>query len=88
MGMDSIMIVSLRNRLQTALCRNLPATLAYTYSTVDQLSEHLFQLVSGSDSVPIAAPDIAKRAENLGIEEMSDEEIARIIALKHETLSR
>jgi hypothetical protein len=82
------MVVSLRNRLQTALGCNLPATLAYTYSTVDQLSEYLCQLVSGSEPVPVAVPDIATRLENLGIEEMSDEEIARIIARKHETLSQ
>lgn len=87
LGLDSMMVVALRNRLQTALHRDLPATLAYTYSTIDRLSEYLSQLISGPRQDPIAVPDNAKQWEDLGIEEMSDEQITRIIAGKLDTLS-
>ncbi|MCH9699425.1 MAG: SDR family NAD(P)-dependent oxidoreductase [Gammaproteobacteria bacterium] len=41
LGMDSIMILDLRNRLQRAINQELPSTLAYKHPSVNELLEHL-----------------------------------------------
>ena len=46
LGLDSIMSLELRNRLESALQRPLSATLAWNYPTVDALAAHLDRLVA------------------------------------------
>jgi myxalamid-type polyketide synthase MxaE and MxaD len=41
MGLDSLMALELRNRLESALGRTLSATLAWNYPTVDALVDYL-----------------------------------------------
>ena len=41
MGMDSIMTVELRRRLESSLQINLPTTLAFEYPTIERLTEYL-----------------------------------------------
>jgi acyl carrier protein len=86
LGMSSMMAVNLRNRLQAALGHELPATLAYTYPTVEQLAEQLFRLVYDSRTGLAAVAGSDRATADLGIDDMSDQEIAQIIARKHETL--
>jgi myxalamid-type polyketide synthase MxaE and MxaD len=58
MGLDSLMALEFRNRLETAIERPLPATLAWNYPTIEQLTQHLdAQLAPGSDAG--LAPDTA-----------------------------
>ena len=45
MGMDSLMTIELRNRLQTSLQISLPATLAFEYPTIEALSAYLLNAV-------------------------------------------
>ncbi|MET0791815.1 MAG: type I polyketide synthase [Polyangiaceae bacterium] len=40
-GLDSLMALEFRNRLETATERSLPATLAWNYPTIEQLVRHL-----------------------------------------------
>ncbi|MBK8323391.1 MAG: type I polyketide synthase [Betaproteobacteria bacterium] len=54
LGLNSLMAMELRNRLETALGRSLPATLVWNYPTVEALAEHL----AGNDA---AAPGQAAR---------------------------
>ncbi len=49
LGMDSLMTVELRNRLNQALEVKLPATLAFDFPTLDQLTHHLVQTLFGLD---------------------------------------
>jgi acyl transferase domain-containing protein/acyl carrier protein len=45
MGMDSLMTLELKNRLQGSLGYSLPATLTYEYPTIEALAEHLLNKV-------------------------------------------
>jgi acyl transferase domain-containing protein/acyl-CoA synthetase (AMP-forming)/AMP-acid ligase II len=80
LGMDSMMAIRLRDRLQVSLKRELPSTLVFHHPTVEELAEHLLQVVY--DSGVLSAPSIPE----LGIEQVSDEEVARRIAQKYATL--
>ena len=51
MGVDSLMALEFRNRLESALQRPLSATLTWNYPTVDALTSHLDALLT-----PVAAP--------------------------------
>ena len=52
LGLNSLMAMELRNRLETALGRSLSATLAWNYPTVEAMSAFL----AGGDGVPAGAP--------------------------------
>jgi phthiocerol/phenolphthiocerol synthesis type-I polyketide synthase B len=82
MGLDSLMAIELRNRLEALLGRSLSATLAWNYPTVEALAAFL----SGDAGVaPAAAPKAAMPAAepdslDVGLEEiieLSDEDVAR-----------
>jgi acyl transferase domain-containing protein/acyl carrier protein len=65
MGMDSLTSVELRKRLQSALGRDLPSTLAFSYPTVDSLLEFL----APSASAP-ASPEVPEMQDLLaGLDE-------------------
>jgi acyl carrier protein len=88
MGMDSILTVQLRNRLETALGRSLPPTVAFEYPTVETLSDHLLRLVTpgdGIDAVPAEAgpPPVTgiARAPQLR-DDLSEEELTALLAEK------
>jgi acyl transferase domain-containing protein/acyl-CoA synthetase (AMP-forming)/AMP-acid ligase II len=71
MGMDSMMAVQLRERVQRALGRELPATLAFAYSTLEELAEHL-----ANAPAPEAARADEPARESV---EVSGSEIAHLI---------
>jgi len=50
MGMDSLMTVELKNRLERALGRSLPATVAFDYPSINDLVGYLFAEVVGVDT--------------------------------------
>ncbi len=81
MGMDSLMAVELRNRLQTSLGRSLPTTLAFDYPTIEALAVFLDaagQADGVSDPVQVeaaAAPD-ADAALLAQVDELSDDQVS------------
>ena len=81
LGMDSIMAIRLRDRLQVSLKRELPSTLVFHHPTVEELAGHLLQVVCDA-GVPADRSD----ASECGFEQVSDEEVVRRIARKFETL--
>jgi len=69
LGMDSLMAVELRNRLQSSLGRALPSTIAFDHPTPGDLSAHLGTLVLE----PVATPE-ATLEEDDDLATMSDAE--------------
>lgn len=61
LGMDSLMGMEMKSRLQTSLNHTFPATLAADYPTVGSLIDYLAQdvLALGAGSVAPEAPDLA-----------------------------
>jgi acyl transferase domain-containing protein/acyl-CoA synthetase (AMP-forming)/AMP-acid ligase II/acyl carrier protein len=83
LGMDSMMAVALRNRLQTMLEHELPATLAYTYPNIEQLGDYLLEIL-GATAVTESQTPAVDKAQKLDIEPAPDQDVAKIIALKYE----
>jgi len=86
-GMDSLMAVELRNRLQRCLGRSLSTSVLFNHPTVHKLSVHLAGLLAPEPAPSTGTahtsllPDTAPEPG----ESPSDEEIARLLAEKYGT---
>ncbi|MBL8341594.1 MAG: SDR family NAD(P)-dependent oxidoreductase [Rubrivivax sp.] len=88
LGLDSLLAVELRNTLASGLGRALPATLLFDHPTIDALTDHLLNELLGHLSTapsPLAgapaAPSPAPASTIVeSIEELSDEEVERMLA--------
>lgn len=57
LGMDSLMGLELRNRIEAALGMTIPATLVWTYPTLAKLGAHLASAgIFGSQAAPEPSP--------------------------------
>jgi acyl transferase domain-containing protein/NADPH:quinone reductase-like Zn-dependent oxidoreductase/SAM-dependent methyltransferase/NADP-dependent 3-hydroxy acid dehydrogenase YdfG len=83
-GLDSLMAVELRNALGAAVERTLPATLLFDHPSVEALVDHLAELLApareAAQAVSPAAAAVSGAAGVLsGIDELSDEEVERLL---------
>lgn len=78
LGLDSLGAVELRNRLVAALGRNLRATLLFDYPTLAALADHIEHDVLGFP--PDSAPEEAAPAPAENLEQLSDDELASLLA--------
>jgi acyl transferase domain-containing protein len=79
LGMDSLMAIEFRNRLQSLLGRPLPATLildrANLHALAGYLLEHLFVLAES----PTPAPAVAAAVDNADLDTLSDDELTSLL---------
>jgi myxalamid-type polyketide synthase MxaE and MxaD len=82
MGLNSLMAMELRNRLEAALERPLSATLAWNYPTVDALVGFL---CGEAPAAVVARPATAAADDAVAIEavaQLSDADAARLLRRK------
>ncbi|WP_437759559.1 type I polyketide synthase [Sorangium sp. So ce1389] len=85
LGLDSLMSMEIRNRIEATLGLRLSATLVWTYPTVASLAPYLagqMGLPLEERGAPAAAPAPASAAVSRGIDELSEEEVERLFAEK------
>nr|VFJ43000.1 MAG: Acyl transferase domain-containing protein [Candidatus Kentron sp. DK] len=84
MGMDSLMIVESRNRLQTGLKRQLSSTLLFDYPTPERLAGYIADEILGLES-PKVSDSAAGRAKAASealwdeLDGLSDSELERLL---------
>jgi len=88
MGIDSIMTVQLRNRLETSLELSLPPTIAFEYPTVDSLADFIAGMilkpeVSAIQSECTPEKQDLSNVDNSG-EQLSEEELVALLAQRLE----
>jgi acyl carrier protein len=87
LGLDSLMAVQLRNRLESGLGlgQSLPATLMFDYPTIALISAYLLDCIAGDSSSSVTAPLDHDGTEDLPsvrakeIEALSDDEAEAIL---------
>jgi acyl carrier protein len=87
LGMDSLMAVELRNRLQHALGRQLPPTLAFDYPTIDALAAFAITTVLGLTGPALEGQAEAAESDVAEIAPLSDQDVKELIAGELEALS-
>ncbi|MGK7875119.1 MAG: SDR family NAD(P)-dependent oxidoreductase [Xenococcaceae cyanobacterium] len=73
-GIDSLMALELKNKLEVQLGTSLPATIAIEYPTIEKLSEYISKEVMGWKSVERDESKTAKVTEQTNLQALSDEE--------------
>ena len=91
MGMDSMMTVQLRNRLDQNLGCSLPPTVAFEYPTVESLTKFLAESVLELEepaNAPVASHSPKKHttAESSGADDLTEEELVGLLARKLEQM--
>jgi len=83
MGMDSLMAIELKKRLEDSFGASLPATLAFESPTIEALSEYFATEVLGWESAAEEEPAQSPQEGEQGASEpLSEEEIEASIAEK------
>jgi acyl carrier protein len=90
LGIDSLMSIELRNRLQARISRPLPSTLVFDHPTLSALTEFVAQVLGLDLAEPGVSPAVAderaRRSQQVAaVDALSDEEAE---ALRLEELTR
>jgi acyl transferase domain-containing protein/acyl carrier protein/protein-L-isoaspartate O-methyltransferase len=84
MGMDSLVSVELKNRLEARMGRSVPATLTFNFPTVRTLSSYLSKELTASSMAAANGTDAL--SNGAGKIEPDDEEVANLLASKLKSL--
>jgi len=90
LGLDSLMAVELKNRLESSLETNLSSTLLFDYPTVEVLVEYLandvipIEFSSNLDEIPNVEQETIDNTSRF--QEMSEDDMANLLAKKLESL--
>ena len=83
MGMDSLMAVDLKTRLEAAVGHRLPSTLTFNYPTVTALAGYLADEVLGSrPAADSPASPAAPTPADASRDDLSEDELAALLAEK------
>jgi acyl transferase domain-containing protein/acyl carrier protein len=94
LGMDSLMAVELKNRLQRELDVRLTPTTIFNYPSVSALTAHLLELLSSTGALPSPSPSPSPAPaekppelpqEGPAPDELSEEALIDLIARKYES---
>jgi myxalamid-type polyketide synthase MxaE and MxaD len=90
MGMDSLMSVELKARIEVAVGVALPSTLTFNYPNIDALAgylvEHVLAPADGADlrddgsATPVADESPVRAATTTATDDLSDDELASLLA--------
>ena len=93
MGLDSLMALELRTRLETRVGFALPATLAFDYPSIQKVASFLLTRMSGETrretsprSGAVRPPDAAPAAHALDVGTLSEEEAETLLLDKLKAL--
>ncbi|MDJ0573938.1 MAG: beta-ketoacyl synthase N-terminal-like domain-containing protein [Xenococcaceae cyanobacterium MO_234.B1] len=94
-GMDSLMAVELKNRLETGLGKSISSTAAFNYPNIEALAKYLLKDVACLETevsdTDLSPDEIEKNSQDTALsnlEQLSDENIEALLLEKLETLSR
>jgi len=85
LGMDSMLSLELRNRLQRSFCRPLPATLVFKHPTIAGLADYFAAEPIPAEPAEPAAPAAAAPGED-GLDALSDDALAQRLKQAIETM--
>jgi myxalamid-type polyketide synthase MxaB len=92
LGIDSLMAVELKNRLESGLGQSLHSTLVFDYPTLESLAGYLSGIIFPAGGKTLTSDDCRKKSdENLSlidIEQSSEDEIAKMLSEELEVLER
>ena len=97
-GIDSLMAVELKNRLEADAGRPLPSTLVFDHPTLEALTDHLYGEVLGwsaetfgdEESEPAPPPDDRRGGPACppGVDDLSETDVARLLELELDAIEK
>ena len=92
MGMDSLMAVELKNALDAVVSKNLPATIAFEYPTIDAIASYLLKDILSSvidvsdDATPASTEEGVEAEDDITLPDLDDLSEEQLEALLMEKL--